>query len=58
MGDIVTQLPPDCRKIKVNGDKLWVSPDGVYYKEQADANGNKSYKVVGLPSDEQPDQQN
>jgi len=58
MGDIVTQLPPDCRKIKVNGDKLWVSPDGVYYKEEADANGNKTYKVVGLPSDEQPDQQN
>jgi len=56
MGDIVTQLPPDCRKIKVNGDKLFVSPDGVYYKEQADANGNKTYKVVGLPSDEQPEQ--
>ena len=58
MGDVVIQLPPDCRKIKVNGDKLWVSPDGVYYKEQADADGNKTYKVVGLPSDEQPDQQN
>lgn len=59
MGDIVTQLPPDCRKIKVNGDKLYVSPDGVYYKEQQDNNGNKTYKVVGLPSDEdQPEQQN
>jgi len=32
MGDIVTQLPPDCKKIKVNGSKLWVSPDGVYYQ--------------------------
>jgi hypothetical protein len=57
MGDIVTQLPPDCKKIKVNGSKLWVSPDGVYYQEQVDANGNKTYKIVGLPSDE-PDQQN
>jgi len=55
MGDIVTQLPPDCRKIKVSGQKLWVSPDGVYYQELVDANGLKTYKVVGLPSDE-PDQ--
>lgn len=55
MGDIVNQLPQDCRKIKVDGQKLWVSPDGVYYQEQVDANKNKTYKVVGLPSDE-PDQ--
>ncbi len=52
MGDIVTQLPPDCRKIRVSGQKLWVSPDGVYYQEQVDASGNKIYKIVGLPSDE------
>ncbi|MDR3697756.1 DUF6515 family protein [Mucilaginibacter sp.] len=52
MGDIVTQLPPDCRKIKLNGQKLWVSPDGVYYQELVDANGLKNYKVVGLPTDE------
>ncbi|ASU32587.1 DUF6515 family protein [Mucilaginibacter xinganensis] len=58
MGDIVGQLPPDCRKIKVNGEKLYVSPDGVYYQEQADANGNKTYKVVGLPSEEQQPDQN
>jgi hypothetical protein len=52
MGDIVSQLPPDCRKIKVSGQKLWVSPDGIYYQEQFDANGNKTYKIVGLPADE------
>ncbi|HEY8930946.1 MAG TPA: DUF6515 family protein [Mucilaginibacter sp.] len=53
MGDIVGQLPPDCRKIKVNGEKLYVSPDGVYYQETTDDKGNKAYKVVGLPTDEQ-----
>ncbi len=53
MGDIVSQLPPDCRKIKVNGQRLWVSPEGVYYQEQVDAHNNKIYKVVGLPTDEQ-----
>jgi len=52
MGDIVLQLPPDCRKIKVNGQKLWVSPDGIYYQELTDPNNNKTYKIVGLPSDE------
>jgi hypothetical protein len=56
MGDIVGDLPPDCRKIKVNGEKLYVSPDGVYYQEQTDGKGNKTYKVVGLPSDDQPEQ--
>ena len=55
MGDVVTQLPDNCRKIKVNGTKLLVSPDGIYYREQTDANGNKTYKIVGLPSDG-PDQ--
>jgi hypothetical protein len=55
MGDIVTQLPPDCRKIKVNGTKLFVSADGIYYQQQADGSGNTTYKIVGLPSDE-PDQ--
>ena len=55
MGDVVNQLPNDCRKLKVNGQKLYVSPDGVYYQEMVDTNKNKVYKVVGLPSDE-PDQ--
>jgi hypothetical protein len=52
LGDIVTQLPPDCRKLKINGDKLWVSPDGIYYKEIVDTSGNKTYKIVGLPDDQ------
>jgi hypothetical protein len=52
IGDIVTQLPQDCRKINVNGQKMYVSPDGVYYQEQVDSNNNKTYKIVGLPSDE------
>ncbi|WP_158990768.1 DUF6515 family protein [Mucilaginibacter sp. L196] len=59
IGDIVNQLPPNCRKISVNGDKLYLSPDGIYYKAQVDQNGNKTYKIVGLPEDDdqnQPDQ--
>jgi hypothetical protein len=52
LGDIVSQLPQDCRKLKINGDVLWVSPDGIYYKEMVDANGVKTYKIVGLPDDQ------
>jgi hypothetical protein len=52
IGDVVTELPSDCNKIKLNGEILYVSPDGIYYKEMIDANGNKTYKIVGLPSDE------
>ena len=55
IGDIVKQLPDDCRKIKVNGEKLYVSPDGTYFQEQTDADNNKVYKVVGLSGDEPDD---
>ena len=53
MGDIVTQLPPNCRKVNVNGQRLYISPDGIYYQAQADQNGNTVYKIVGLPDDDQ-----
>jgi hypothetical protein len=63
IGDVVTQLPPNCRKININGDKLYLSEDGVYYKAQLDQDNNKVYKIVGLPADDgqdqgQPDQGN
>jgi hypothetical protein len=59
IGDIVNQLPPNCRKINVNGSKLYLSPDGIYYQAQVDQNGTQTYKIVGLPEDDnqnQPDQ--
>ena len=59
IGDVVNQLPPNCRKISVNGSKLYLSPDGIYYQAQVDQNGTKTYKIVGLPADDdqnQPDQ--
>ncbi|MDB5109374.1 MAG: hypothetical protein JWR67_488, partial [Mucilaginibacter sp.] len=30
----------------------YVSPDDVYFQQTVDSNGNKTYKVVGVPSDE------
>ncbi|MCD8741433.1 hypothetical protein LT679_12525 [Mucilaginibacter roseus] len=49
VGDIVVDLPPDTRKVKLNGEKLYVDQMGVYYKEDRDANDKKVYKVVGVP---------
>jgi len=51
IGDIVTKLPPDCRKVSLNGNTLYVSEDGIYYQETRDSNNNKVYKIVGLESD-------
>lgn len=51
IGDIVNSLPSDCRKIKLNGEKYYVSADGYYYQEVLDSNNNKVYKIVGTPED-------
>ena len=56
IGDIVTSLPDGTRTIKINGQKLYVSPDDYYYQDAKDNNNNKVYKIVGTPSDE-PNQQ-
>jgi hypothetical protein len=58
IGDVVVQLPQDCRKLKINGDTLFVSPDGIYYKLQVDASGAKTYKIVGLQTDDNNSQGN
>jgi len=52
IGDVVQQLPPNSRKININGEKLYLSPDGIYYKAVVDQNNNTTYKIVGLPSDD------
>jgi len=57
IGDIVTTLPPNCRKININGEKLFLSEDGVYYKALLDQNNKKVYKIVGLPEDDDQSQQ-
>jgi hypothetical protein len=51
VGDVVQSLPPDCRKITLNGEKYYVSADGYYYQDARDTNNNKVYKIVGTPED-------
>jgi len=47
MGDIVTQLPEGSKAVTINGEKMYVTPDNTYLKEDTDENGNVLYKVVG-----------
>ena len=51
IGDIVQTLPADSRGVTVNGTKMFVTPDDVYYQATHDNNGHRAYKVVGLPSE-------
>jgi len=53
VGDIVEKLPPDCRKVHLNGATFFVSADGIYYQETVDSNNHKAYKIVGLDDDGQ-----
>jgi len=46
VGDIVDQLPDNCKTVVVNGNKYFVSPDDVYYEEITSGNSVR-YKVVG-----------
>jgi hypothetical protein len=52
VGNTVSQLPPDCRKVTLGGQTFFVSEDGIYYQPTTDANGNKAYKIVGLEADQ------
>jgi hypothetical protein len=53
VGDIVNTLPPDCRKVKLNGASYYVSEDGIYYQQTQDASGHTVYKIVALDGDNQ-----
>jgi len=50
LGDVVNSIPPDSRAVRINGEKLFVSPDGVHYQENNSGN-TRIFKVVGVPSD-------
>jgi hypothetical protein len=52
VGDIVNQLPDDCRKVILNGKKYYVSPNGIYYEKVTDPDGNVGYRIASLPEDD------
>ncbi len=48
VGDIVDQLPPDCKKVTLNKKTFYVSPDNVFFEEYKDADG-EGYRVASVP---------
>lgn len=52
VGDIVNQLPDNCRKVSLNGKKYFVSPDDIYYEAVTDRNGNTGYRIASVPTDQ------
>jgi hypothetical protein len=51
VGDIVNQLPDNCRKVSLNGKKYYVSADGIYYEEFKDKHNVKGYRIASIPVD-------
>lgn len=49
VGDIVNELPDNCRKVTLNGKKFFVSPNGIYYQPFTDANGDTGYRIASVP---------
>jgi hypothetical protein len=51
VGDIVNELPDNCRKVTLNGKRFFVSPNGIYYQSYTDAQGNAGYRIASVPDD-------
>lgn len=51
IGDLFDSLPANTTAIKIDGQKYYVSPDGVYYQEDREGN-RKVYRVAGTPDDQ------
>jgi hypothetical protein len=49
VGDIINQLPDNCRKVTLNSKRYFVAPDDIYYEAIKDANGNTAYRIVSIP---------
>lgn len=45
-GEVINQLPEGSKIVTINGEKLYVTPDNIYLKEESDGN-RVQYKVVG-----------
>jgi hypothetical protein len=47
---VMATLPDGSRGVEINGQQLYVSPDGMYYQEVTNADNSRGYKIVGKTS--------
>jgi hypothetical protein len=50
---VYAQLPDGSRGVEINGQQLYVSPDGMYYQEITNPDNSRGYKIVGKMSADQ-----
>lgn len=56
VGDLVDNLPEQSRRVNLNGQKYYVTPDGYYLQDAVDDDGTKVYKIISVPTqDADPD---
>jgi len=48
--EVMATLPDGSRGVEINGQQLYVSPDGMYYQEVTNADNSRGYKIVGKTS--------
>ena len=48
--EVLQELPNGSRGVEINGQQLYVSPDGMYYQEVTNADNSRGYKIVGKMS--------
>ncbi|WP_147319799.1 DUF6515 family protein [Chitinophaga silvisoli] len=48
--EVLEQLPNGSRGVEINGQQLYVSPDGMYYQEVTNTDNSRGYKLVGKMS--------
>lgn len=48
-GDMVYQLPENCKQLTINGEQYFLAPDGTYYQEVVGDDNKVMYQVVDKP---------
>lgn len=56
VGDLVDSLPEDYRRVTLNGQKYYVTPNGYYLQDTVDENGKKVYKIISVPAPDADDE--
>jgi hypothetical protein len=46
-GDILNELPQGSKKVTIDGNSMFITPDNAYLKEESDEQGTTQYRVVG-----------
>lgn len=46
-GDIINELPQGSKVVTIDGNRMYLTPDNTYLKEESDEQGTTQYRVIG-----------